>query len=273
MSEQAPTDVPVSEKSVNALFRYSEFVHVGEGADSCEHAEDGACENRTHFHAWVTLPNQFQQESLQQKARAARARCQRTLKDPESDAYLIMEADVAELRDGAEPPKIIEFLLANSEYQDRLTAMRELEESEEWEHRTEDIMRRREIEAMPEEDRPADEYEQLRREGERYVEALDAKIDEARLPRRRALEGLDKEQLLAQWREERSNVEAGNAFTLTYMRQQWLTCTFSTDDPSRPRRFNSVEELEHAAPEIVDALQAAFRSLDLNMQRQLSGNW
>lgn len=277
MSEEAPTDVqepvPVSEKPVNVLFRYSQYVHVGHEAASCEHAEDGQCENAAHFHAWITLPNQFQQESLQQKARAARARLQRALRDPESDAYLILDGDLVELRETASEADLISFLVGVKEQEDRLEAMGDLESTEEWENRTEDVLRLRELEAMAEEDRPQEEIDQLVREGERYLEAVLAKMEEIQAPRKNALGGLTKDQLLQQWREHRVTLETGSAFGVAYSQHEWLTCTFKTDANDRPKKFSSRDDLAAQAPEVLEALQIAFHGLELNMQRQLSGNW
>src|SRR6059058_472198 len=85
-------------RSTSELFRWSDYVHVGTDADTCEHAEDGMCADPQHFHAWVCLPNTFQIRDIADKARAAKARKVRALRDPESDSYAVLEEDLAELR-------------------------------------------------------------------------------------------------------------------------------------------------------------------------------
>jgi hypothetical protein len=55
------------------------------------------CGNPLHFHAWCRLPNQLQHEDIRERALAAKARRIRQLRDPECDAYQILESDMSEL--------------------------------------------------------------------------------------------------------------------------------------------------------------------------------
>jgi hypothetical protein len=91
--DQQPKDAT---RSPNQLFRYSAWVHVGDGAQDCATAEIG-CTDPGHFHAWCRLPNQLQHEDIRERALAAKARRIRQMRDPEADAHEILELDMAEL--------------------------------------------------------------------------------------------------------------------------------------------------------------------------------
>jgi hypothetical protein len=53
------------------------------------------CANPDHFHAWIRLPNKFQHADIHAKALASKARRMRALRDPESDASVVMDAEIA----------------------------------------------------------------------------------------------------------------------------------------------------------------------------------
>src|SRR4051812_30709654 len=86
--ETVPADESpaVAEQSREELFRWSTWVHVGDGADECALAQAvgdsdyklgkpiPTCEDPGHFHAWLRLPNPLQRRDIVDKARAARAR-------------------------------------------------------------------------------------------------------------------------------------------------------------------------------------------------------
>lgn len=261
---------------VASLFRWSEYVHVGVGAKECEHGEDGRCSDPSHFHAWIHLPNQFQNEQIQIKARAARARMQRALKDPQTDAFAILDADVEDLREKATDEQITTALVEITAMEDRLEAMRELEFAEDapWEHRSQDVERIRELQAMSDEDRDQDELDMLLRESERYGEEVAAKLVEIQVPKRAALMALGKDGLMERWREVRIGNEGSGAFTSAYQRYEWYSCTMKPCAQGRPqeRMFKEISGLDAAAPEVIDALQSRYATLEMAHQRVLSGN-
>src|SRR5438445_543555 len=84
-------------RTTKHLFSYSKYVHAGDGAEECEHREDGKCEDAAHFHGWVCLPNSLQHRDILDKARAAKARRRRALRDggdaqrAATDAYVTLE--------------------------------------------------------------------------------------------------------------------------------------------------------------------------------------
>src|ERR1700745_988892 len=99
--------------TARAMFKYSEFVDLGDGAAECEHARDGRCEDIEHFHAWCRLPNPYQHEGIRKKGLAAKARKIRELKDPESDVSVILDTELASLNDETFADTLINELLAS----------------------------------------------------------------------------------------------------------------------------------------------------------------
>lgn len=273
----AEQPVPLEESQavlpVAKLFRYSDYIDVGEDAEDCEQGHTGRCTDERHFHAWVRVPNQFQHEAITLKARAARARVQRALRDPEADINQILEADILDLQERSEPEDIIKALLDVDLLQDRLGAMRELEGDEEgpFAHRTEDIERRRELDQLPEDDDTTAEKEQLDRESERYVAAVEEQIELIRRPKHDALAQLDMNALMERWRDERIKADGNNAFQSAYQRYAWFSCTLKPCASGHPqdRVFKELKDLDMAASEVLTALGSTFRSLEMD---QLRGN-
>src|SRR5262245_8571172 len=79
-----------AQKAPGELFKFSAWVHIGVGADECEHAQTGNCADPGHFHAWCRLPNQFQHQDIRERALAAKARRIRQLRDPATDGYDVL---------------------------------------------------------------------------------------------------------------------------------------------------------------------------------------
>lgn len=285
MSDEVTTDEATPEapdieqdaavKPVNKLFRYSAHINLGDGADECQFGETGRCTEVEHFHAWIRLPNQFQHDSIQSKAKAARARMQRALRDPESDAHVVFEEEMDAYRGETTKEQLIEALVTVNDLTDRLAAMGEVEEIEEWQHRSQDVYRRRELEALPEDERNQDELAQLIRESDEYVKLVEAKIEENREPRKAALQGLTPDDLIGQLRDQRIVSEGNAAFSAMYTRYQWFIGTLKPCLQGHPqdRVFKELKDLDAAAPEVVEALRLNFHELEMNLQREVSGNW
>lgn len=263
--------------NVQRLFTYSRFVHVGEGAEECEGGEDGRCRKPEHFHAWVRLPNQFQQDTIASKARAARARAQRSLRDPESDLFVILEGDVSEISSREDAQDFfIETLTGVEDYRIRFEAMQWVEESDEekWGSREADVYRRRELEAEDPEVRNQDELDELDRRTAEYVELVQARMNEVKAPKRQALEALTTEQLAEQYREWRIKVDADSAFTSAYNRYQWFICTMKPVLQGQPqeRYYREMNTFDSAASEILVALRITFSDLEVALRASPAGN-
>jgi hypothetical protein len=274
--EAASIPHPVPEDSSDAtrdgteLFRYSAWVHAGRGAAECEHAQDGACQDSRHFHAWVRLPNQFQHEDIRERALAAKARRIRQLRDPQTDAYVILEAELDEAR--RDRGAMIEELVAKDWWKRHLEALGDVNERDEYQHIDRDRERQAELAAMAPDERPADELAELERHLEAYDRAVTARRAELDQPVREAVEQLDDDQLIEQLRDERINVDGGQVFMADYSRWEWFAGTFATDSPAGPRRFDAMEQLVDAAPEVIDAVRQTFNDLEGALRRGPQGN-
>lgn len=259
-------------KAPAELFRYATFVHVGDGADTCPDGENGDCTNGRHFHAWVRLPNQFQHADIRRRAQADKARRIRQLRDPDSDAATILDADMAELLRVGDLDALVDELVNKEWWKDHLEAMREVEDREEFEHITADRERLQQINELPEDKRPQEEYDELVKHSDAYSKAVEAARDELQAPRRQSLQGLAPEKLIELVREERIDAEATSAFLETYSKWEWFAGTLRP--PGRPAQklYQSIGELEDESPDIIDAIRAAYQDLERSFQRGPTGN-
>jgi hypothetical protein len=259
-------------KTPAELFRYTTYVHLGEGADACEDACTGLCEDAAHFHAFVRLPNQFQHADIRRRAQADKARRLRQLRDPESDAATVLDADMAELLRVGDMVALVDELVNKEWWKDHLEAMREVEELELYEHITADRERLQQISELPADKQPADERDELTKHTQAYSDAVEAKRDELQAPRRQALESLAPEKLVELVREDRIEAEATAQFMETYSKWEWFSGTLRP--PGRPAQklYDSIEALEDESPEIIDAIRAAFQDLERSFQRGPTGN-
>jgi hypothetical protein len=59
----------------------------------------------------------------------------------------------------------------------------------------------------------------------------------------------------------------------TYSRYSWLAGTYTSAAPvDRQRAFRSMEQLEEASPEVLEALRSTFAELETSLQRGPQGN-
>jgi hypothetical protein len=262
-----------AQRSVGELFRFSTWVHVGTGAKECEQGEDGRCDDPRHFHAWCRLPNQFQHADIRERAMAAKARRMRQLRDPNTDAYEVLEAELDDLLREGDKAEMVEELLSRDWWKRHLEAMAEIEEDEDFKTMERDRERMTELTALDEADRPKDEYEELTRHMGAYDEAVEKARAKLEKPLRESFEGMEPHELVEQIRLARMASEASSAFLDTYSKWEWMAGTFFTEDNlHRKLRFAAVDELEAAAPEVIEALRMAYAELEANLQRGAQGN-
>lgn len=268
-----PETSPAEGRGLTDMFQFSEWVHVGPGADVCEDSTNGSCGNPLHFHAWCRLPNQFQDSSIREKALAAKARRTRQLRDPASDVYEILEAEMDNLRrlgnsDENGKAVLVEDILGQSYFKHHLTAIRELAEVEEWSTVAEDQNRLTHLRSMPEDQRPTDEYGELERHLQAYEDATKERIKAEQQPEREALEALDVDDLIDQIRESRIEADANEDFMRVFSMWEWYIGTMKCQVPEKieaghQRAFQSVDHLQQAAPEVIQALEATFGRLEM----------
>lgn len=257
---------PATRRSVDKMFEYSSFVHVGPGASDCEDGEDGSCGDPLHFHAWCRLPNRFQINSIREKAQAAKARAVRQLRDPETDKSAILESDMETLLGLDDKESLVAELLSKTYWRAHIEAVREVAEEERFEHIEEDQERWRVLDATDPEQRDQDEYNELIKHLDAWNEAVDKARDERQEPERQALEAKSIEELVDLIRTDRITAEANQAFMATYSVWEWFIGTLKPRDSARgtpvDRAYGSVEQLRAAAPEIIQALEEAFNELE-----------
>lgn len=275
------------------MFRYSRFVHVGPDAESCplavwtttpageeRPAEAPPCSNPEHFHAWVRLPNKFQHSDIHAKALAAKARKLRAMRDPESDSAVILEAEIEELRALGDDQLAIDELMAADWSKDYLAALGDVTAEEQWEHVDQDREQYERLlasEGVKPEDERSEEFRELERHLEAYRTAIHSRLEEIQQPARDGLLAKGHDALVNLVRDQRILRDGDHAFIDTYNKWTWLSGTMAieehpvTKQHTRPY-FPSVDDLEAAAPEIVDALGEAFKSLEAEIQQGTPGN-
>jgi hypothetical protein len=275
-AESAAETSPAEVRDRVTLLKFSDEVHVGEGAEECEKKSNGSCENPEHFHAFIRLPNQFQRESLAEKADAARARRLRQLRDPESDISSILDVELEEKRRQSDHAELIEEVVTFDFLKDHMAAMREVAEDEDFEHIEDDRERLRALSLMEEEDRPADEFKEL----QDHVLAYQEKVNEAReriqQPLRDSLNDKGVDDLLDIIRAERVTAICNEAAERAWSRWEWFIGTLKSRVPKKlnapqERVFENIDALNSAAPEVIDALERAYRDIEAAAGRSVQG--
>lgn len=278
-TEEAETAVDAIEEEAEAtrtarsLFEYSRYVHAGLGAEECEHREDGKCQETGHFHAWVCLPNSLQHRDIMEKARAAKARRRRAMKDagdqnrPASDGYVSLEADLDELLEpdnrAALVTEVAERAVRRS-MGERMDNVREGDERFEhyWQDREEWLRQT----AMPEEERPTEEYEALSALMEGYEEAVEKRIADDTAREEDALRTMETDALREVVRGVRIDGEGSEAHLTAYW--TWMGFIGCRNPAHKDRRmWASLEAFRNAAPEAVQVVDDALRDLEARTRR------
>lgn len=276
------------EAKADKMFRYSAYLHVGPGAEECEHAKDGLCEDPGHFHAWCRLPNKFQHRDLYAKAAAAKARRLRLLEDPESDARTVVDQDLERLVGDAYIETIIDDLLKGEWAQDYVTAMTEVNEREGYEHVEQERERFKElgkIEMSKSAEEESEEFKELGKFIGGWTEAITAEMTRLQEPKREALREMSQDQLLEQLRKLRVAKISDQIYLHTYNQWEWFICTMKvTPHPTigypTERYWEEIGTLEQPSPgsmwgespEVIDALQAVYDELERALGSGVSGN-
>lgn len=277
MSTTTAESLPGPVSPVSQLYTWSAWVHVGPGAENCEaiNEADGQndCSNPLHFHAFCRLPNQFQHKIIHTKAKSAKARTVRLLRDFSSDEAVILEDEldrIARQGDSAKP-LIVDEIVGRDWWRDYLEAQYEVRERETdkdekpYEFLDEDREKYQELSTLPEEDRDEEQIARL----ESHLNAYAAEVDEAvkRIsgPRRAALLERDINALLDIVRDARIDVESNENFLFEYAALEWLICTLRK--PEGDPVFVSREAMERADSAVIDAIKATYNDLEKSYQR------
>jgi hypothetical protein len=226
----------------------------------------------------VRLPNQFQHEDITLKASAAQARRMRQLRDPESDAYVVLEADIEDLERDRDPEPLVDELTARDWWRDHLEAVKDVREQEEFASIDEDIARAEELARKPEAERPADESAELERHIAAYNEAVEKARDLRAKPRRDAFANTDFADLISQIRDSRITAEGKSQFNRTFTMWEITLGTYIAqgheDGKWHPteRYFGDVEAVASADPEALHILANAYTNLERQFNRGAVGN-
>lgn len=273
-----PEGTPAETRDSSRMFEFSRFVHVGPGAEQCEDGENGQCQNAAHFHGWIRLPNQFQASSLREKSEAATARKLRVLRDEESDSRVILDTELEEFArvSGSDNNDAMIEQIVNADFlQDHYQAMRDVaEENEDFKTIEDDRERLRALEAMSDEDRPEEEFESLQKHIASYVDAVNVQRETIQEPLKTSLQDKSTDELIDMIREQRIQVLAREAGEQAYAQWEWFIGTLKPKSPDKPgmpseRVYGSIDHLMGAAPEIIGALQDAFREIEAAAGRSL----
>jgi hypothetical protein len=254
------------------LFEYSTYVHVGEGARECEHREDGECKDPQHFHAWLCLPNTLQHNDIVEKGRAAAARRKMAFRDPETDAYAILESELDEaMREDREGYVV---LIAEDKLRkkimDLITEVREQEEFADIGQHREELVRQQ---ALPEDQR-SDDFDTLTKLVAEYDETLEARISAERENIRAGLRTLADEPFREALREHRIEHEAEQMRSTTYYTWMGFICTRKCPGGVASFRYwPKMDDMKAAPPEVIRALDEALDELESRLNRgDASGN-
>jgi AcrR family transcriptional regulator len=283
-----PTDTPALHADARKLFKYSAYLHVGEGALECEHALDGECDDETHFHGWCRLPNAIQQDDIRKKALAAKARVIRSFRDKDADATVVLDNEMAQISDPIFIDMLADEMIAHDFADDYLEAQRDVIEVADspFEHIAQDRERYTELGGVNValEDM-TDEHRQLNQHINDYIRAVQDRLREIQQPKTDELKARGVEALVKLVRAKRVEQDGDREFLDTYNRWMWFVGTYTTElhpklkrphvgmwteigTPDRP----TPGSMYAAAPEVLDALRETFNDLQLAFSRGSSGN-
>lgn len=281
----APPEAPPSHdgsaeatRSTAELFEWSGYVHVGGDAPECEERLTGACSNPKHFHAWVTMPNPYQIRDIVDKARAAKARKRRALRDAgdpakgrePSDSYMTLEDQLDSLREPEQYKQLITIIARRRIEMSLVEILDSMQKDERFEHHAQDSEEFQRLEALPEDERDKEEYERLQADMMAYGEEMQKVVDERIETEQAHLKNETPDQVIEYERLFRIEDIASEAYLHIYYTWAIFTGTRkpSTEGFPSERKFKDPEALRNAPPEVIVALREKLRSLE---QRTTSG--
>jgi hypothetical protein len=273
-----PEHAPAETAQTKKLNEYSSYVHVGPGAAECEHGTDGACQDAEHLHVWCRLPNQFERQDLATRGAAAAARKRRALNDPESNSRVILDGELEGIVHRGDKNVLIAEIVGLNFLEDHLTALAEVaEDHPEYEHIDDDKERLRALEALPEEERPEEEFTELRKTISDHTALVNSTREKLEQPRKESLEGRSIEELVEIVRDQRIDGLCNTAHSEEYAKWEWYICTFKPKAPDRPgfpneRQYPSINEFIAAPAEALEAIADAMTKLEREGQVNLKGS-
>jgi hypothetical protein len=216
--------------------------------------------------------------------RKGKARRIRTLRNVSTDAWEVLEFEmnsIAEAEGAAE--NLVHELLLEREPRDRYEAIQEVNEREEYTYVAKDQERFRTLQAMPDDERPEEEWGELVEHLAKYAREIQAEVDKTQEPRRASLAALDLNELVDKVRDRRIDGEGRRAFNDTYSFWQTYVGTLEIPDGFDPdhitratmpraRVFKEESELREIDPLIGVRLAEAFEVLESALMSLTAGN-
>ncbi|HXU05783.1 MAG TPA: hypothetical protein VN903_32735 [Polyangia bacterium] len=277
----APERSHAEEETPQKMHNFSAYIHVGPGAEECEHREDGRCADRDHFHGWVRLPNQFERKSISDKAIAAEARKLRAFRDPESSDSVVLdnEIDAIVARDDREA--LIDEVVGADFLQDHIRAVKEIGEEDEqedgeWATIEEDRERLNALRGKSPEDRNEEEFEELGSRIARHAELVNARREEIQAPRRQALADTSIADLGTMVRQLRVEQMGNGIRREEALKWEMYVCTMKPKSPDKPgfpneRAFSSIDTFVAAPSEVLEPIANTVTRLNQEAGSHLKG--
>lgn len=279
--QQTATEAPQAEaeKTRAEIFRYSSFVHVGDGAGECEHGEDGKCADELHFHAWVRLPNPFQVRDIAEKAQAARARRTRMLRDKDSDPYVILEAELDALSTEEHREDVASEIVGQEFIADYDAAVADVMEIEDPDHVPEsedepvrklyaNIAQDREEynrQLAADEAQRTEDFAELEKTVNAFNLAVQEHLEKRQAPKMETFRTKPMDELIDKIRTLRIDGQAMESYLHTYNTWQWFVCTYKPKAKGTPneRVFKDFNQFRYETPnDVIRALQVTFTALE-----------
>jgi hypothetical protein len=268
-----------AEAAPGSLYEYAKWIHVGPGADGCEHCADGQCDDNGHFHAWCRQPNDFQEREIGQRALAAKARKIRQLRLGGSDSNEVLETLLEELVQEADFKSLAAAELVGYDWADDLLAATRLvrdqddpsedagEDDKLFAHIDEDEQRFVKLSSLDPEEREGDEFLELQEHLAAYHNAVGAALEGITKPKMDSYEAMEETDLLNLLRRKRIEHQGRLEFNHWYTTHKWLSCSY--DQVEGLPVFADLAALTSAPDKVISALRETYGSLDRKAQEAL----
>lgn len=273
-----PEQHPAETARPKKLNEYSGYIHVGPGAEECEHGTDAACENQDHFHAWCRLPNQFERQDLNTRGAAAAAKRRRSLNEEDSNSRVILDGELEGIKHRGDRDVLVSEIVGLHFLEDHLEATRDVEaEHAEFEQIDDHKERLRVLEEMPEAERPEEEFTTLRKMVMEHTALVNAAREQLEAPRKEALNERTLDELVEIVRDQRIDGLCNQAHSEEYAKWEWYTCTFKPKAPDKPgfpseRAFSSITAFLAGPPEALEAIADKMTRLERDGTINLKGS-
>jgi hypothetical protein len=279
MSESV-IELPAAIKNPKQLFQFSGYVHVGSGVEECEltkafeDLEAGTpdvkpteeCDNPEHFHCWVCLPNAFQVKDIGEKARAAKARKLRALKDsgrdgnPATDSHVTLEAEMDSITE-LDRERLTGEVVSAYVGKDLSVILNELSEKEEFEDHDQDVEESRRLMSTPDDEKTQEEVDQVEGKLKEFGEAFESEVKGREANKKAELDAMNRDEFVEVIRKKR--IEDLSVIAYNNTNYEWMMFSGTRlATKHNTRKFMELKDLRGAPPEVVSAIRVKIRQLE-----------